>query len=80
MELKTAFAGLAESGLTIEVTGTGNTVLLATARHSDYRDSGGRAVIFMGIYGSSGNTGGSRLKGGPGFEGGPGVLVRIQGG
>ena len=80
LELKTAFAGLAESGLTIEVTGTGNTVLLATARHSDYRDSGGRAVIFMGIYGSSGNMGGSGLKGGPGLEGGPGVFVRIQGG
>ena len=79
LELKTAFAGLAESGLTVEVVGTGNT-LQATARHPDYRGSGGRGVIFKGTYGSSGNSGGLRLRGGPGFKGGPGVLVLVQGG
>ena len=78
LELKTAFAGLAESGLTVEVVGTGN-VLQATARHPDYRGSAGRAVIFKGIYGSSGNTGGGLQAGGPGFGGGPGVLVHVQG-
>ena len=80
LELKTAFAGLAESGLTVEVVGTGNTVRV-TARHPDYRGQlAGRGVLFMGIHGSSGNMGGPRLKGGPGFEGGPGVLVHVQGG
>ena len=77
LELKTAFAGLAESGLTVEVVGTGNT-LGAIARHPDYRGSGGRCVIFKGIHGSSGNSGGLRLRGGPGFKGGPAVLVRVQ--
>ena len=77
LELKTAFTGLAESGLTVEVVGTGD-MLSATARHPDYRGSVGRAVIFMGIQGSSGNMGGGfRQGGGPGFAGGPGVLVRI---
>ena len=80
LELKTALAGLAESGLTVEVVGTGDT-LRATARHPDYRGSGGRAVIFKGIHGSSGNMGGGfRQEGGPGFGGGPGVLVHVQGG
>ena len=79
LELKTAFTGLAESGLTVEVVGIGNTVR-ATARHPDYRGSGSPGVIFMGIHGSSGNIGGPRLKGGPGFEGGHGVVVRVQGG
>ena len=79
MELKTAFAGLPESGLTVEVVGTGNTVR-ATARHPEYRGGGGRGVIFMGIHGSSGNMGGPRLKGGPGFEGGPGLTVLFPGG
>ena len=79
LELQTAFAGLAKSGLTVEVVRTGNTVR-ATARHPDYRGSGGRGVLFQGINGSAGNMGGPQLKGGPGFEGGPGVLVLIQGG
>ena len=78
LELKTAFAGLAESGLTVEVVGTGD-ALGATARHPDYRGSGGRGVLFKGIHGSSGNMG-VQQGGGPGFGGGPGVLVRIQGG
>ena len=79
LELKTAFAGLAESALTVEVVGTGNAVR-ATARHPDYCGSGSRGVIFMGIHGSSGNMGGPRLKGGPGFEGGPGLTVLFPGG
>ena len=80
LELKTAFAGLAESGLTVEVVRTGDT-LRATARHPDYRGSGGRSVIFKGIHGSTGNTGGGFQRGrGPGFGGGPGVLVSVQGG
>ena len=79
LELKTAFAGLSESGLTVEVAETGNT-LRATASHPDYRGSGGRAVLFKGIQGSAGNMGGLGLGGGEGFEGGPGVLVIIQGG
>ena len=80
MELKTAFAGLTESGLTVEVVGTGNTVRV-TARHPDYRgELDGRGVLFMGIHGSAGNMGGPRLKGGRGFEGGSGVLVRVAGG
>ena len=78
LELQTAFAGLAKSGLTVEVmVGNRNTVR-ASARHPDYRGSGDRGVLFMGIYGSSGNMGGPRLTGGKGFEGGPGVLVIIQ--
>ena len=79
LELKTAFAGLSESGLTVEVAETGNT-LRATASHPDYRGSGGRAVLFKGIQGSAGNMGGLGLGGGEGFEGGPSVLVVIQGG
>ena len=80
LELKTAFAGLAESGLTVEVVGTGDT-LRATVRHPDCRGSGDRGVIFKGIHGSSGNMGGEfRLGGGKGFGGGPGVLVLVQGG
>ena len=43
LELKVAFAGLQESGLTVEVVEAGNTTLRATASHSDYRGSGGRA-------------------------------------
>ena len=47
LELKTAFAGLAESGLTVEVVGTGD-ALGATARHPDYRGSGGRGRAIQG--------------------------------
>ena len=36
LELKVAFAGLQESGLTVEVVEAGNTTLRATASHSDY--------------------------------------------
>ncbi len=80
LELKGAFGGLAESGLTVEVVETGDT-LRATARHPDYRGSGGRGVLFKGIHGNSGNMGGGfRQGGGPGFGGGPGVLVHVQGG
>ena len=39
LELKAAFAGLPESGLTVEVVETGNT-LRAAASHPDYRDAG----------------------------------------
>ena len=78
LELITAFAGLPESGLTVEVVKTGST-LRATASHPDYRGSSGRAVLFRGIHGSAGNMGGLGLGGGEGFEGGPGVLVFIQG-
>ena len=78
LELKTAFAGLPELGLTVEVVETGNT-LRATVSHPEYRGSGGRAVLFRGINGSAGNMGGLGLRGGEGFEGGPGVLVSIQG-
>ena len=76
LELRTAFAGLAESGLTVQVESNENTVR-AFARHPEYH-GGGRGVIFMGIHGNIGNMGGSRLQGGPGFEGGPGVLVLVE--
>ena len=80
LELKVAFAGLQESGLTVELVEAGNTTLRATASHSDYRGSGGRAVLFRGIQGSAGNLGGAGVGGGEGFGGGPGVFVVIQGG
>ena len=80
LELKAAFAGLQESGLTVEVVEAGNTTLRATASHSDYRGSGGRGVLFRGIQGSAGNMGGAGIGGGEGFGGGPGVFVGIQGG
>ena len=80
LKLKAAVAGLAESGLTVEVVGTGDAIR-PTVRHPDYRGSGDLGVIFKGIHGSTGNTGGGfRLGRGKGFKGGPGVLVRVQGG
>ena len=79
LDLKAAFGDLSESGLTVEVVGTGST-LRATASHPDYRGSGGQAVLFKGIQGGAGNMGGAGLGGGQGFDGGPGVLVVVQGG
>ena len=78
LELKAAFVGLSEAGITVEVVETGNT-LTATASHPDYRSSSSPAVLFKGIHGNTGNMGGLGFEGGEGFEGGPGVLVVIQG-